>query len=71
MKVTLPTGTQINIRMSWTFIGSITIKPSYHDVNEAKGLCGIPNIIQDPSDDYTERHKGTVSSSQVFAKSWR
>lgn len=71
MKITLPTGTQITIHMSWTFLGSITIKPSYYDVNEAKGLCGVPNIIQDPSDDFTERDGTVISSSQVFAKSWR
>ncbi|CAC5411158.1 unnamed protein product [Mytilus coruscus] len=47
------------------------LKPSIYDINEAKGLCGIPSVTKDPSDDYTHRHNGPVSSDQEFAKSWR
>ncbi|XP_052075060.1 von Willebrand factor D and EGF domain-containing protein-like isoform X2 [Mytilus californianus] len=69
--ITLPTGTEINVHISWRFIRSVSIKPSSYDINEAKGLCGVPSITKDPSDDYTDRKKRPVSSSQEFAKSWR
>ncbi|CAC5411168.1 unnamed protein product [Mytilus coruscus] len=72
-KVTLPIGTEIKISISrWSgFIGTVTVKPSIYDINEAKGLCGVPSVTKDPSDDYTHRHNGPVSSDQEFAKSWR
>ncbi|CAG2249638.1 unnamed protein product [Mytilus edulis] len=72
-KVTLPIGTEIKISVSrWSgFIGTVTVKPSIYDINEAKGLCGVPSVTKDPSDDYTHRYNGPVSSDQEFAKSWR
>ncbi|VDI77544.1 Hypothetical predicted protein, partial [Mytilus galloprovincialis] len=72
-KVTLPIGTEIKISISrWSgFIGTVTVKPSIYDINEAKGLCGVPSVTKDPSDDYTHRYNGPVSSDQEFAKSWR
>ncbi|XP_052075063.1 von Willebrand factor D and EGF domain-containing protein-like [Mytilus californianus] len=72
-KVTLPIGTEIKISISrWSrFIGTVTVKPSIYDINEAKGLCGVPSVTKDPSDDYTHRQNGPVSSDQEFAKSWR
>ncbi|XP_052075062.1 von Willebrand factor D and EGF domain-containing protein-like [Mytilus californianus] len=72
-KVTLPIGTEIKISISrWSgFIGTVTVKPSIYDINEAKGLCGVPSVTKDPSDDFTHRHNGPVSSDQEFAKSWR
>ncbi|CAC5411150.1 unnamed protein product [Mytilus coruscus] len=71
-KVTLPIGTEIKISISrWSgFIGTVTVKPSIYDINEAKGLCGVPSVTKDPSDDYTHRCNGPVSSDQEFAKSW-
>ncbi|XP_063435756.1 von Willebrand factor D and EGF domain-containing protein-like [Mytilus trossulus] len=72
-KVTLPTGTQILFTISsWSkFITGISIKPSIPDLEEAKGLCGFPNTIKNPSDDYMHRTKGVVSSYKEFADSWR
>ncbi|CAC5411147.1 unnamed protein product [Mytilus coruscus] len=70
-KITLPIGTEIKISISYRFIGTVTVKPSIYDINEAKGLCGVPSVTKDPSDDYTHRQNGPVSSDQEFAKSWR
>ncbi|VDI79905.1 Hypothetical predicted protein [Mytilus galloprovincialis] len=72
-KVTLPIGTEIKISVSrgMGFISTITVKPSIYDINEAKGLCGVPSVTKDPSDDYTHRDNGPVNSDQEFAKSWR
>lgn len=72
-KVTLPTGTQILFTISsWSkFITGISIKPSIPDLEDAKGLCGFPNTIKNPSDDYMHRTKGEVSSYKEFADSWR
>ncbi|CAC5411154.1 unnamed protein product [Mytilus coruscus] len=71
--VTLPIGTEIKISISrWSgFIGTVTVKPSIYDINEAKGQCGVLSVTKDPSDDYNHRYNGPVSSDQEFAKSWR
>ncbi|CAG2192071.1 unnamed protein product [Mytilus edulis] len=70
--IILPIGTEIKISISrWSgFIGTVTVKPSIYDINEAKGLCGVPSVTKDPSDDYTHRFNGPISSDQEFAKSW-
>ncbi|XP_071168610.1 von Willebrand factor D and EGF domain-containing protein-like [Mytilus edulis] len=72
-KVTLPTGTQILFTISSRskFITGISIKPSIPDLEEAKGLCGFPNKVKNPSDDFMHRTEGVVSSYKEFADSWR
>ncbi|CAG2209489.1 LRP4 [Mytilus edulis] len=72
-KITIPSGTEITITISrWSrFIGSVTIKPSVYDIDRVKGLCGVPSITMDPSDDYTHRKNGPVNDDQDFARSWR
>ncbi|CAG2244723.1 unnamed protein product [Mytilus edulis] len=72
-KVTIPSGTEITITISrlTRFIGSVSIKPSVFDIDRVKGLCGVPSITLDPSDDYTHRTNGPINDYQDFARSWR
>ena len=49
----------------------ISIKPSIYDINEAKGLCGVPSTNKDTSDDFTHRQDGPVNDYKTFADSWR
>ncbi|XP_052090373.1 von Willebrand factor D and EGF domain-containing protein-like isoform X3 [Mytilus californianus] len=72
-KITLPTGTEIKFTISrWSkFISMIAIKPSIFDINEARGLCGVPSTTKDQSDDFTHRQNGPVDNYQDFADSWR
>ncbi|XP_071172639.1 von Willebrand factor D and EGF domain-containing protein-like [Mytilus edulis] len=72
-KITLPIGTEIKFTISrWSkFITMIAIKPSVFDINEARGLCGIPSTTKDQSDDFTHRQNGPVDNDQDFADSWR
>ncbi|XP_071179457.1 von Willebrand factor D and EGF domain-containing protein-like [Mytilus edulis] len=71
--ITLPTGTEIRFTIStWSMlINSVSIKPSIFDINEAKGLCGVPSIGKDTSDDFTHRDLGSISDERSFADSWR
>ncbi|XP_052101114.1 von Willebrand factor D and EGF domain-containing protein-like isoform X2 [Mytilus californianus] len=71
--ITLPTGTEIKFTIStWSMlINSVSIKPSIFDINEAKGLCGVPSLVKDTSDDFTHRDSGSVSDERSFADSWR
>jgi hypothetical protein len=73
MQVTLPIGTEIRFRIStWSkFITMISVKPSIYDINEAKGLCGVPSTNKDRSDDFTHRQYGPVNDYKTFADSWR
>ncbi|XP_071168616.1 uncharacterized protein [Mytilus edulis] len=70
-KVTLPIGTEIIITFQRLFISSIIIKPSYHDINMAKGLCGFPSTTKDATDDFMHRYYGVVQNQRTFADSWR
>lgn len=70
LKITLPTGTEINVHISSLSFGSVTIKPSIYDINEVKEPCGVPSITTNPYDDYTDHKNGIVKSSDEFAKSW-
>ncbi|XP_076089889.1 von Willebrand factor D and EGF domain-containing protein-like [Mytilus galloprovincialis] len=72
-KITLPTGTEIKFTISrWSkFISMIAIKPSIFDINEARGLCGVPSTTKDQSDDFTHRYYGPINNDQAFADSWR
>ncbi|VDI32278.1 Hypothetical predicted protein, partial [Mytilus galloprovincialis] len=70
-KVTLPIGTEIIITFQRLFISSIIIKPSYHDINMAKGLCGFPSTTKDTTDDFIHRYYGVVQNQRTFADSWR
>ncbi|XP_063420935.1 uncharacterized protein LOC134706153 [Mytilus trossulus] len=72
-KITLPTGTEIKFTISrWSkFISMIAIKPSIFDINEARGLCGVPSTTKDQSDDFTHRQNGPINDDQAFADSWR
>ncbi|XP_063435757.1 von Willebrand factor D and EGF domain-containing protein-like [Mytilus trossulus] len=70
-KVTLPIGTEIIISFHRLFISSIIIKPSYHDINMAKGLCGFPSTTKDTTDDFMHRYYGVVQNQRTFADSWR
>ena len=49
----------------------ISIKPTIYDINEAKGLCGVPSTNKDTSDDFTHRQKGPINNYTTFAESWR
>jgi len=49
----------------------ISVKPSIYDINEAKGLCGVPSTTKDTSDDFTHRQSGPVNDYKTFADSWR
>ena len=73
MQVTLPIGTEIRFRIStWSkFITMISVKPSIYDINEAKGLCGVPSTNKDTSDDFTHRQDGPINDYKTFADSWR
>jgi hypothetical protein len=73
MQVTLPIGTEIRFRISTRtkFITVISVKPSIYDVNEAKGLCGVPSTNKNRSDDFTHRQDGPVNDYKTFADSWR
>ena len=53
------------------FISGISIKPTVYDLNDARGLCGVPNTHKDPSDDFTRPRYGVTSDSQEFGDSWR
>ncbi|XP_076099859.1 uncharacterized protein LOC143069213 [Mytilus galloprovincialis] len=53
------------------FISRISIKPSIYDINNAKGLCGVPSVTKDTSDDFMHRELGTVLDYKSFADSWR
>ncbi|CAG2209697.1 unnamed protein product [Mytilus edulis] len=48
-KITLPFGTEINFTISRRskFISMIAIKPSICDINNARGLCGVPSTTKD------------------------
>ncbi|CAC5402536.1 unnamed protein product [Mytilus coruscus] len=72
-KITIPSGTVIEFSISsWSmFISRISIKPSIYDINNAKGLCGVPSVTKDTSDDFTHREFGPVSDEKSFADSWR
>jgi hypothetical protein len=72
-QVTLPIGTEIRFRVSTSskFITMISVKPSIYDINEAKGLCGVPSTNKDTSDDFTHRQDGPVNDYKTFADSWR
>ncbi|XP_052090376.1 von Willebrand factor D and EGF domain-containing protein-like [Mytilus californianus] len=72
-KITLPTGTEIKFTISrWSkFISMIAIKPSIFDINEARGLCGVPSTTKDKSEDFTHRQNGPINNEQSFADSWR
>ncbi|CAG2213049.1 unnamed protein product [Mytilus edulis] len=71
--ITLPTGTEIKFTIStWSmFINSVSIKPSIFDINDANGLCGVPSLVQDTSDDFTHRDSGAILDERSFADSWR
>lgn len=69
--MTLPTGTEISFSAYSEFISSVTIKPSIYDINEAKGLCGVPSPTKDPSDDFYHRTEGPIIEDQIFGDSWR
>ena len=73
MQVTLPIGTEIRFRIStWSkFITMISVKPSIYDINEARGMCGVPSTNKDRSDDFTHRQDGPVNNYKTFADSWR
>jgi hypothetical protein len=62
-QVTLPIGTEIRFTVSTLskFITMISVKPSIYDINEAKGLCGVPSTNKDTSDDFTHREYGPVN----------
>ena len=49
----------------------ISVKPSIYDINEARGLCGVPSTNKDRSDDFTHRQDGPVNNYKTFADSWR
>ena len=49
----------------------ISIKPTIYDINEAKGLCGVPSTNRDTSDDFTHRQNGPINDYKTFADSWR
>ena len=49
----------------------ISVKPSIYDINEARGLCGVPSTNKDRSDDFTHRQDGPVDNYKTFADSWR
>jgi hypothetical protein len=49
----------------------ISVKPSIYDINEAKGLCGVPSTSKNRSDDFTHRQDGPIDDDKKFADSWR
>lgn len=53
------------------FINSVSIKPSIFDINDANGLCGVPSLVQDTSDDFTHRDSDAILDERSFADSWR
>ncbi|XP_063420087.1 uncharacterized protein LOC134705260 [Mytilus trossulus] len=72
-KVTLSIGTEIKCTVASysSFITMISVKPSIYDVKDARGLCGVPSVTKDPSDDFYHRDKGPISDDQEFARSWK
>ncbi|XP_052074524.1 mucin-5B-like [Mytilus californianus] len=72
-KITLQTGTEIKFTVSQysKFISGISIKPSIYDIDEARGLCGVPSLTKDTSDDFTHRDLGPINNEKSFADSWR
>ncbi|CAG2226669.1 unnamed protein product [Mytilus edulis] len=71
--VTLPIGTEIKFTVSTysRFITMVSVKPSIYDINEARGLCGVPSATKDPSDDFHHREQGPITDDQKFAHSWK
>lgn len=49
----------------------VSVKPSIYDINEARGLCGVPSATKDPSDDFHHREQGPITDDQKFAHSWK
>ena len=52
-------------------MSGISIKPSVFDLDNAKGLCGIPNTYRDPDDDLTGRNGIPGYDPKSFGDSWR
>lgn len=49
----------------------VSVKPSIYDINEARGLCGVPNTIKNSTDDFYHRELGPINDDQEFARSWK
>ncbi|CAG2226665.1 unnamed protein product [Mytilus edulis] len=71
--ITLQIGTEIKFTVVpySKFISGISIKPSIYDIDAARGLCGVPSVTKDNSDDFTHRDLGPISDEKSFADSWR
>lgn len=73
LQITLQIGTEIKFTVVpySKFISEISIKPSIYDIDAARGLCGVPSVTKDNSDDFTHRDLGPISDEKSFADSWR
>ncbi|CAC5419093.1 unnamed protein product [Mytilus coruscus] len=69
--VTLPTGAEIRIGVSFPYINPITIKPSIYDIGETEGLCGYLSESISRDDDFKRRDGITTYDIKDFGDSWK